>query len=63
MTHDFTIGAAAVLGTFFGCRMAYGCWPWEWTKTWHTRTVVRNHLGYTDEQWSSVSDLCTPAPV
>ena len=31
--------------------MAYDCWQWEWTKTWHyTRTVVRDHLGYTDEE-------------
>jgi hypothetical protein len=49
--HDLTIGAIAFVSTVVGCRMAYDCWPWEWTKTWHyTRTVVRDHLGYTDEE-------------
>lgn len=26
---------ATFIGTVFGCRLAYGCWPWEAYKTWH----------------------------
>jgi hypothetical protein len=51
MIHDLTIFAITFASTVVGCRMAYDCWPWEWTKTSHyTRTIVRDHLGYTDEE-------------
>ena len=47
----FVWAAAAALGTLAGCRLAYGCWPWEWRKTWQTtKWDVRRLHEYQGEQ-------------